>query len=280
MSILGQVQASGAVMGVRAVIAAAEKIGKTTFAAGAPDALLIPLEQGFAGVNVNHTPMITSFAQFEILMSEITAAAQSGKLPHRTLILDSATALEVLIHEHTIALDNGSKANKALTMEAAHGGYGKAYEVANGLFDKVLAWADMLAIHAKLNIVITCHVFSSKVKDPTAGEYDSWDLRLHSPKNNRNFGKRERITQWADVIGYMHEPIIVSTVNGVQQGVSRGQGRVLAVERTPAYVAGNRYGMKNLIPLPPPPANSWNAFARGLYDATQGRIDVFNRTTP
>jgi hypothetical protein len=276
MSILSQAQATGRPVGKRIVIVAAEKMGKTTFTTGAPNALLIPLEQGYDGVQATAVPMLPTWAAVQQLQQEITQAAQKGQFPFKNVIIDSATAAEKLIHAHVLAMDKGAK-----SMEAAHGGYGKAYGVANNFFNDFLAWADMLAINANINMIFTAHSFSSKVKDPTAGEYDAWDILLHSPKDNKTYGKREIIAQWADVIGFLHEPVIVTEVNGVRQAVSRGQGRVLAVERTPQYVAGNRYGMRGTIPLPPPSqGNAWNHFAKALYDATQGRIDLFNREKP
>lgn len=277
---LQQVQVSGAQVGARIVVVAAEKQGKTTFGCGAPDALLIPIEQGYGGVSVPMVPLITDWMQMVALQHEIVQQARSGQFPYRTLVIDSATALEALIHRFTIAQDPASKNNKALSMESSHGGYGKAYGVANNTFREFLAWCDMLVINAKMNIVLTAHCFSSKVKDPTAGEYDSMDVLLHSPKDQKTYGKREIITQWADVVGYLHEPVIVTQTNNVMQAISRGQGRVLAVERTPAYTAGNRYGMRGVIPIPAPPANGWNYFADALYKQTGNRIDLYNRKQP
>ncbi len=277
MSLLAQIKTSGARMGARIVIAGSEKMGKTTFATGAPNALLIPTEQGYGGVNVQHVPLITEWTQMTALMQEVSAALGKGGFPVQTIVLDSTTALEALIHKHVIALDSASKNNKSISMESAHGGYGKAYGIALNFFREFLAWCDWLAINHAINVVLTCHVFSSKVRDPLHGEYDSWDLLLHSPKDQKNYGKRETLTQWADVVGYLHEPLIVTSINNVNQGITKGQGRVLAVERTPAYVAGNRYGMRGTIALPAPPANSWNAFAENLYKATEGRADVYNR---
>ncbi len=277
MSYLSQVAVSGANMGSRIVIAAAEKMGKTTFAAGAPGCLLIPTEQGYGGVTVPALPLVTDWTQILSIMVEITKAAQARQFLYRTIAVDSMTALETLIHRFVIQQDKASQNNKALSMESSHGGYGKAYALANNHFKEFLAWADMLAINAGINFVFTAHVFSSKVLDPLHGQYDSWDILLHSPKDQKTYGKREILTQWADVVGYLHEPLIVTTTGNMSQGVSRGQGRVLGLERTPAYTAGNRYGMRGTVALPPPPANSWNVFARSMYDATQGKIDLFNR---
>lgn len=279
MSILNQVSSGVSRTGIRMVIAGQEKMGKTTLSAGSPQCLLIPLEVGFAGVNVQKTPMLQSLEEVRQLIGEIMQQAQAGTFPYKTIIFDSATALERHIHDFILRLDSAYKpgASKTITMESAHGGYGKAYNLANAVFDDLLKQFDLLAVYGGINIILTCHVFSSKIVDPTSGEYDSWDLLLHSPKNSKTYGKREMITQWADVIAFMYEPIFVMAAEkgSMSRGVSQNKGRVLAVSRTPAYTAGNRFGLMGEIPIPVPPQNGWNSFADAMYK-TSG-IDLVTR---
>lgn len=276
-SILAGVTSGVSRSGLRVVISGLEKIGKTTLCASAPGCLLVPLEVGFAGVSVSKTPMLQTFEEVMQLMSEIVLQAQHGRFSYKTIVFDSATALERQIHDAVIRRDPafrpGSK--KTITMESAHGGYGKAYNLANEEFDSFLALCDQLALYAGVNIVLTCHVFASKVMDPTSGEYDSWDLLLHSPKNQKTYGKRERITQWADIIGFLYEPVFVSKTDNLSKAVSQNKGRVLGLSRTPGYVAGNRFGITGELPIPAPPANGWNTLAQVLYQ-TAG-IDVYTR---
>lgn len=264
--------------GLRIVIGAQEKMGKTTISSTTPAPLLVPLEVGFAGVTCPRLPMIQDFLSFDGLLDQFVASCQQGQFPFKTLVFDSVTALERMIHEHVLALDPATKTGKTNTMESAHGGYGKAYTLANMHFEKVLQKLDVLAVNFGINIIFTCHVFSSKVMDPTSGEYDSWDILLHSPKNQKTYGKRELITQWADVIGFLYEPIYVVNSDGkstMVKGVSQNKGRVLGLSRTPAYTAGNRFGLQGEIPIPPPPQNGWNAFAEALYNVSG--IDVYTR---
>lgn len=279
MSILQNVTSGVSRTGLRMVIAGLEKMGKTTFTSGAPGALLIPLEVGYAGVNVAKTPMLQSYEEVLALLAEVTQLAQRGQFGYKTIVLDSVTALERHIHDYVLRLDPTYKpgASKTTTMESAHGGYGKAYNLSNSIFENLLKQFDLLAVHAQINIVLTSHVFSSKVMDPTSGEYDSWDLLLHSPKNQKTYGKRELITQWADVIGFLYEPVFLVTADKstVTRAMSQNKGRVLGLSRTPAYTAGNRFGMLGELPIPVPPANGWNAFAETLYK-TSG-IDVYTR---
>lgn len=275
MSILNAVTSSQVKTGVRMVISGVEKVGKTTLSASTPRPLLIPLEMGYSGIVINKVPMLEQFAYVMQLLDEIQQQAATRAFPYQTLVFDSATALERLIHQAVLQTDpNYAPGNKkAVTMESALGGYGKAYTYANELFDNFLKKCDMLADTYGMNIVLTCHVFASRIVDPTVGEYDSWDLLLHSPKNQKTYGKREMITQWADVIGFLHEPLFVVEGKNVNKAMSANKGRVLSISRKPAYVAGNRYGLEDDIPLPK--VGGWNHLANAIHVSTG--IDVFNR---
>jgi hypothetical protein len=274
-SILSNISQGVGRTGQRIVISGVEKVGKTTLACNAPRALLVPLEIGYAAMGVPKTPMLTSFEDVMSLIAEVKDQAQRGQFQPLSLVFDSATALERLIHDAVLRRDPAymQKNAKALTMEAALGGYGKAYQFANELFDQFTKACDELAVYGGINIILTCHVFAAKVIDPAYGEYDTWDLLLHSPKNQKNYGKREMITQWADMVGFLHEPLFITKGEGMNQATSLNRGRVLAVDRTPGYVAGNRYGVSGLIPIPP--VNGWNSVAHAIYNASG--IDTFNR---
>lgn len=261
--------------GIRMVLAGVEKIGKTTLSCDAPKTLLIPLETGYGGITVQKTDTPTSFEEVMTLLDEITVYVKANNFPFKTLVFDSATALERLIDNYVLRSDPtyavGNK--KALTMESALGGYGKAYTFANECFTSFLTKCDALAKHGKINIIFTCHVFAAKVVDPVNGEYDTWDLLLHSPKNQKTYGKREILTQWADVVGFLHEPIFIIEGDSTNRGVSSNKGRVLGMSRTPGYVAGNRYGLNGEISIPKD--NGWNHFAQALYASC--KVDVYNR---
>ena len=284
MSYLAQVKTDQ-----RFVIGGLEKVGKTTFASAAPGALLVPLEQGSATIPVPKTPMLKTYEEIMSFCEEVRTAAMKGRIPRgSSLVWDSGTALERAIESYTLRCDPDwtKKQGKGVTMATAHGAYGKAYEVARQNFEAWLRYQDELAFNGGINIIITCHVFASRVIDPAHGEFDTWDLLLHSPKNNKTYGIREYLTQWADLIGFMHEPMFVQkAASGEQlnQAFSQNQGRVIAVDRQPAWIAGNRYNMTGTIKIPPPipgsiAVNSWNALADAIWQATRGRIDIWNRS--
>jgi hypothetical protein len=283
MSLYGSVTSGVTRAGVRIVIGAQEKMGKTTLGAGAPGVLLVPLEVGFAGVVCAKTPMVQAYDELIQFLRETeqwcaaAVAGQAPPFPYQTLFFDSATGLERILTAEVINRDPLSQrgGKKTITLASAHGGYGKGPAMLLDEFNSVLQTLDRLSQTYGINIVLTCHVFSSKVMDPTAGEYDCWDLLLSSPKNNRTYGPRELLTQWADLVGFLYEPIFVNQGEKLSQAMSQNKGRVLGLSRTPAYVAGNRYSMVGEIPIPAPPANGWNMLAKTLYDQTG--IDIWTR---
>lgn len=279
MSILSTIHSGTTQAGQRIVIAGVEKIGKTTLACGAPRALLVPMEAGFGAMTVPKTAKLESLEAVYQLCEEITHFAHNRQFPYQTIVWDSATALEQLIHDFVLRTDpNYAKKNaKALTMESALGGYGKAYGFANEQFGRFTAYLDRLAFNYGINSIVTCHVFASRIVDPASGEYDTWDMLLHSPKNNKNYGKREMITQWADMVGFLYEPlhVIVNDKQQIARAVTQNRGRVIGVDRTPQYVAGNRYRISGELSIPAPPINGWNYLADAIYNASG--IDLYNR---
>ena len=276
---LSQVSTGAARAGQRIVISGVEKIGKTTLATDAPNSLLVPLEMGFAAVGTAKTPPVETLENVFNLCDELVWASQQGRIQRgSSIVWDTGTALERQIHDYVVRSDPqyAKKNAKGVTMESALGGYGKAYQFANELFERFLRYQDQLAFHGGVNIIITCHVFAAKVVDPAHGEYDTWDLLLHSPKNQKTYGKREIVTQWADLVGFLHEPMFVMKAEDGQvmnRGISANQGRVLGVDRTPGYVAGNRYGLTGQIQIPP--RGGWNALAHAVWSASG--VDIFNR---
>lgn len=280
MSILGTITNKPATRGQRIVVAGVEKVGKTTFAIGAPNVLYIPFEMGLApNSDVARIPkIIETFEETIALLDEITAQAMANKFPFQTIVVDSVTAVERLIHDYVLRCDPkyNKKNNKDLSMTSAHGGYGKAYEIANQHFERILGYFDAFVIHRAINVVLTCHVAPTVVLDPNSGEFHMWDLLLHSPKNGKTYGKREILTQWADMVGFLYEPVFVSKAGEgerLSRAVSQNKGRVLGVQRTPSYVAGNRYGLTDELAIPLD--QSWNYLANAIYQAKA--IDLFKR---
>lgn len=270
MSMLDNVVVDEKQDGQLIVICGMEGIGKTTLACGAPNALFVPLEPG-GKISIPHIKPPEygwKWADVNTLCTDILSAAEAKKISEGTSIIwDSVTALERIIHVEVLARDtseNKAKLKAGHTMDTAHGGYGKAYTLANDIFSQWLLYQNYLTKTFGINVICTCHSFTVKMIDPSAGEYDSYDLLLHSPKNSKTYGKREMLMQAADFVGFLHEPITVYKAEGekLARGITNKQ-RVLEVERSPAWAAKNRYKLHDAIVIPE--ENGWNTLANAIY---------------
>lgn len=262
--------------GVRVAFYAQEKMGKTTLGAQAPKPLFVPLEVGFVGVKPiieqrggSIMPQIQKWEDFDGLITEIAQACNAKQFPFKSIVIDSATAVERLINDFVIRSDVKYKPGNPenVTMESAMGSYGKAYVYARDKFQDLLNKFDYLANNFNINIVFTAHAFAAKNIDPTVGEYDQWEVLLHSPKNQKTYGNRELFKQWLDAVCFIYEPFCINAQEGVSVGISLNKGRVLGFSQTPNYIAGNRFGLNCEIDLPL--VDGWQHFAKTIFDSSQ-----------
>lgn len=231
----------------KVVIAGANKIGKSTFAASAPAAVGILTEQGMDAIDSVAFPVATSladvYAAIETLIND----------PHefQTVYIDSLDWLEPLLHQHVCA------ANGWTSIEAP--GYGKGYIAAGEEWRTLLAGLDALREARGMGVVLIAHDKIKRIEDPLTEGYDSHVLKLHDRAS-------AIVQEWADVIGYAGYRVYTTKTDagfGQKETKAGTTGeRLLHVEAHPAHCGGNRFGLKNM-PL------SWDAFAAALT-AAQG----------
>lgn len=268
----------------RIVIYGPEKVGKSTFFAGgvvngvvhesAPKPIFIRTEDGLNGLDVDAFPVAEQYSQ---VIEAITALAQEEH-DYGTVVLDSADWLERLIHQAVIQ-SCPLEVRGTKTMETAHGGYGKAYGIALAYWREVMAGLDYLNKQKAMVVGVICHSQVVTFNDPLAEPYDKWETKLHKP--NKGTGARDLLSEWADVIGFAQREGYVrrqETTDGKQvaRGVAaKGASNKLHLVGSPGFIAGNRYGLPEAIPL------SWPAFAAALAKAqTPAQAGIPTPTNP
>ena len=230
------------------VIHGGEKVGKSTFCSQAPRPLFLPTEEGLKGLDTQAAVM--DGKQRLENWGEFTAAltyAEQNLTTFDTLVIDSGDWLETLIHQNVCATYN--KSNIA---EAA-GGYGKGYLEALSYWQHVLLRLDAINKQGKF-IIIILHSKATLFNDPVNEPYDMWTIKLHSPKSQQ--GSLELLKEWADIIGFAQVETYVSEtattkgkdVEKKHRATSTGK-RFLHLENNKAFLAGNRYGMKESCEL-------------------------------
>jgi hypothetical protein len=260
----------------RILIHGPEKVGKSTFFAGglisiggtpsqhdsAPNPIYIRTEDGLNGIDTSAFELAESYQD---VIDALTALAREEH-EFGTVVLDSADWLERLIHTKVCA-DDGVN-----SIEAAGGGYGKGYQVALSYWQEVLKALDYLNKSKGMVVGVICHSVVVPFNDPIHEPYDRYEMKLHQPK--KQTGARDMLLEWADVVGFAQREIFVSKKDvatgakagkdapKVARGVDSGGCNKLHLIGSPAFVAGNRYGLPATIDL------NWQSFADAMTAST------------
>lgn len=229
------------------VIYGPPKVGKSTFAATAPNPIGIITEEGLDNIDVSAFPKAETY---ENVMQAI-ATLYTEAHEYQTVFVDSLDWLEPLI------LAKVCKDNNVDNIEKI--GFGKGYIFADDLWKQFFTGLDALRNDKGMTVVCIAHEQLTKVKDPSqANDYDSYSLKL-------NRRATALVNEWADIIGFAQHEIYTRQVdpnNKLNKDVkATGTGmRKLHLNPHPAYVAGNRYGIPD-TPL------TWAAFSQAMTAA-------------
>lgn len=218
-------------------------IGKTTFAACAPNPVVIQTEDGLGTLDVQAFPLAKKLGD----VMDALHSLYTEQHDFQTLVVDSLDWLEPLVWQAVCA------EHKVASIETL--GYGKGYVEAlrywRQFFDGVTALRDDRA----MTVVMIAHSQIVRVEDPTMPAYDSHSLKLHK----RAAALSE---EFADVI--LYAAIRTNTVteesgfnNKRTRATTTGE-RVMHTVGQPAFLAKSRYPMPSPMPL------VWEAFAQAL----------------
>jgi hypothetical protein len=244
----------------RMLILGVEKIGKSSFAAGAPDCVFIPIkkEEGIDSLNVAKFPAVDSF---DGLIEAIKLLGEGGH-DFKTVVIDSATALEYIIWEAVC------EENQVASIELAGGGYGKGYGFALDKWKTLLDYLDYLRDECAMSVIFIGHVKVKTFNDPERPSYDQYQFDI-------NEKVAHLIMRWADFIGFANKNIgVVEEKSGFNKKIIKGDDvdpdtNYLFTKKTPAHPGGGRgiYGqLPSEIPL------YWESLQEELNDLRQPKV--------
>lgn len=253
---LDNVMMNRATLPPRILIYGPKGIGKTTFAASAPGPIVIPTEDGLAGIHVPTFPIAQTFN--DVINALNTLYTKDHNF--RTAIVDSLDWLEPLVWAHTAFM--GGKEN------IEDFGYGKGFKFADDHWRTFLSGLEALRRGKGMTVICLAHSAIKRFDAPDTEPYDRYQIKLH----DRAAGL---VQEWADVVGFAHfEVHTVAQDVGFNNKTTRGVGvgrRILSVEERPAYDAKNRYS------LPPdldfPKVGAWEVFANACAPAFAAPVD-------
>lgn len=201
----------------RVLVFGVQKIGKSTFAASAPNPIFLPIkgEDGIDALDVARFPMANTADDV------ISAISNLYSEPHdyQTLVIDSASALELVVHEAVC------QANNVTSIEHKPLGFGRGYVEAVERWQPILQGVDALRTDRGMACIIIGHVVVKRFDDPCGESYDQYQPAV-------NKGISQLLNRWADATWFINTKTVVK-----EQAVSITQKHTYAVDPR----AGQRY---------------------------------------
>ena len=218
-------------------------IGKTTFATRRIVRSSCRPRTGSATIKVPHFPLARSFDE----VMEALAALYSEPHDYKTVVVDSVDWLEPLVWQRACK-DNGWRSIE-------EPGYGKGYIAALDLWRQYLDGLNALRDERGMTVIQIAHTDIKRFDSPEHEPYDRYVIKLHARAS-------ALLQEHSDVVLFANYRI--STVKsdvGFNKKVTRALGsgeRVLYTAERPAFLAKNRYGLPDVLPL------DWQAFAAAM----------------
>jgi hypothetical protein len=236
----------------RVLVYAADGVGKTSWAAGAPDPFFLDANKGSGAFDVQRT-----FVEGWDELVEWLDAIEAGQVKCSTVVLDSVTDIEAMCHAKLFGSQNKTVTNY-------EGGYGRGDDAVTPELRKLLARLERLWDRGK-GVVIIAHARVKSFNSPDSPPYDRWQIAAREP-----FAAALRA--WVDYVffaqvqtGFVHE-------KGKPSRATTTGERFIYTRRCPAYDAKARgtAAFPERLPL------SYEAFASAVR-SDGARMDDMKR---
>ena len=250
MSLLDNVIKGRTPKAPRIMIYGYEGVGKSTWAASAPNPIFIQTEDGLDNIDTNKFPIAKSWQD----VCEQIHALASEEHDFQTVVVDSISGLERLIWTevcHQFSVKN---------IEKADGGFARGYKHALDWWGLFLEGLEKLNEKGMM-IILIGHVGVQEVKDPESQTYHRTAPRCHHLAEGM-------ISQWCDAVLQAKQNFRIQKTDegfGNSRGIATAVGqdggeRVVRTVGTAAVIAKNRYGLPEYLPL------DFNAFYSAITE--------------
>ena len=246
----------------RMIVHGTEGVGKTSFAAAAPNPFFL-MARGETGLEtlidsgcvgeVAHAPELQTWNEsFDILES-----LRTEKHDYRTIVLDAFNGFERLCHEHVCATQFNNDWGKS-----GFSSYMQGYDASLTPWRELLALLDAIRSERKMGIIAICHTKVTPFKNPLGADFDRYQPDMH----HKTWSLTHR---WADIVMFANFYTVVTDEVKSGKGPTRGKGaggteRVLSTERTAAYDAKNRHSLPAEISMGSSGPEAWTNFINAM----------------
>lgn len=239
---------------MRIFVYGVDKIGKSTFGAGAPSPIFIGAEDGTSELDVARFPEPKQWSDIIDAVDELLGTEHN----YKTLVLDTADWAEPFNWRLTCERGDPGAKDKGPKKHIEDFGFGKGYERALIEWRRLTGKFDTLRMQRKMHIIVLAHAHVKTFKNPLGDDFDRYEPKI-------NVKAAGVFKEWADVVMFaQHETATTMKGEGAfakARGISTG-ARYLYTQRTAGYDAGNRYG------LPPKLSLRWSDYEQAVADGT------------
>lgn len=237
---LDSIKRSTGIKAPRVMIYGPHGLGKTTFGSGAPAPVFILTEDGLGKLEVDHFPLATSYQD---VIDAITALYEQNH-NFSTVVIDSLDWLDNLVWQDI----NAKHDAKELA-------YGKGAVIAADYWRNILDGLSALRDDKGMAVVLIAHTEIKRFDSPETEPYDRYRPKLQERSS-------ALIQEWCDGVFFCNYRVVTKETDvgfnkDVRRGITTGE-RLMYTTEKPAYLAKNRYGLPDQLPL------SWEAFQNAI----------------
>jgi hypothetical protein len=208
-------------------------VGKSTWAASAPDTVFVPTEEGLNDIACDKFPVCKSFDEF------VGRLQQLGTTDHKykTVAIDSLDWLERLVWLKVCA-EKGVKSIEDI-------GYGRGYTAACDHWSKILLCLDYLRNAKGMGVILVAHARIQRYDNPETEGYDRYTPQLHKQA-------AAIIQEWCDEVLFATYKVYTKADGEGTKKTIKGIGgdeRIVRCTEKPFAVAKNRLRMPDEIPM-------------------------------
>lgn len=225
-------------------------VGKTTFAALAPEPVFLDLENGTRFMDVARVTR-EELACFE----DVREFLRSDSIdPFSTVVIDGGSRVQAMINDfvlRTVPHESGKIVN---SIEGY--GYGKGYRHNLDAFANLLVDLDDVIARGK-NVVLICHSTVAMAPNPAGDDFQRYEPDLQDTKNG---SIKNAAIQWSDNVVFLGYDVVA------HDGKGRGTGtRTVYTVELPTHIAKSRSGEGPIV-LPfsnPQDGRLWDLLLKG-----------------
>ena len=226
-----------------------EKLGKTTWAANAPNPIFLRTEDGEGKLEMTSWDL-KSYDDFIEAINVLTTQEHS----FQTIVIDTIDWFEPMIFAKVIQDRPQNEKGKVVTNIDDYG-YGKGYLYALDYWSQVIDGLNYLRTTKDMMVILLAHTQIKSYSPPDSEAYDRFTLKMNEKAS-------EKFMEFVDCIFFGRKKIFLKEDDkGKMKAIGSSDAREIMTESLPSFRAGNRYNLPASIPLD---SKAWDVIASNI----------------